>query len=772
MNDLHTKPIWRAVWTAIVYVVFSVSAQTAFAGVSDKSPSGIQMVGPETALVWTENAQEFRMWRLQLGPEPQWTEIAEPEELSAFKHAQNPAAERDQFYVTVNVTDGFVRLLWLRHSDCEDKEWNKLKIAASIPCGFILYQAESELSSFLAHQGAAWHVTHSQLTDTPVQELLTVNQVKMADGQHGWMLLQGDSQMNRMPEKLVTTSDGGRHWIERNATGMPIGNDYPQLIFPRSFNEAWFLSSHPFGMWQTTDEGETWTRDAAISTDSRWCNGCSEGSAWVAPSSQGRSCFDLELDSIVSGAPTGQNIDRYCTTEDSRAWTEPKRLPVPGGGLREHTADPMVFADQRLGFSAVTVTPAYTSTVHETTDGGTSWHESALRAEGINVRVEQASAEGESVLLLMVNSRNGDKKLMYSADSGATWQKLELPHSDVAAHAAAQGTAADDHGLTLSLSLDSAPPSPPLRANSRPTNVNSCLDNYPSFACVPLNLTLENHGAQAIRTGLMTCGHRPIWLEHLEDDRTYREFFPDPQASNCLRTFMEWHTVPAGGSYALPVNIADYSSLENSGFRGDEPQTVQALWKVYGCPAARNLHPESDAPPTGVDRSSWRAQCESGTKPLENYVRLVSNPVTIEPPDKPKERERVKFEIPTKLKIYRIFGKVTIAPDRNSNESIWLTIDPTLVAATRTELRIYPSHAPRPAQSDATELNSGTDFASIGDFILNAGDRDFPPAGKQFTVEMDWTILETPIRPQHMWYPMIGTNYRVLRQRSIRQAIE
>jgi hypothetical protein len=115
---------------------------------------------------------------------------------------------------------------------------------------------------------------------------------------------------------------------------------------------------------------------------------------------------------------------------------------------------------------------------------------------------------------------------------------------------------------------------------------------------------------------------------------------------------------------------------------------------------------------------------------------------------------------------------VTIAPDRNSNESIWLTIDSAFVTAIRTELRIYPWDAPRPAQADATELNSGTDLASIGDFFLNAGNRDFPPPHKQFTVEMDWTILETPIRPQHMWYPMIGTNYRVLWQRAIRQTIE
>jgi hypothetical protein len=53
-----------------------------------------------------------------------------------------------------------------------------------------------------------------------------------------------------------------------------------------------------------------------------------------------------------------------------------------------------------------------------------------------------------------------------------------------------------------------------------------------------------------------------------------------------------WSGIPFLRVEATPFQSTSQTilSLENSGFRGDEPQTVRALWKVYGCPAARNLH--------------------------------------------------------------------------------------------------------------------------------------------------------------------------------------
>ena len=424
--------IRKAICAAMMSTAVPLFAQTASVGISANDLSGVQMVGPGTALVWAEKAQEFHIWRLQLGTKPRWTEVAEPEEVSAFKHAQNPADERDRRYVKVNVRAGIVRLLWLRHSGCEDKEWQRSQMNSISPCEFTLYEAAGEVSRLLVHESSAWHMRQSRLTNIPVEELLRVNQIRMPDNQDGWMLLQGDSQMNQMPEALVATSDGGKQWIRQKATGMPITNDYPQLLLPQSPDEAWFLSSQPFGMWHTTDHGTTWTRDNAISADFQWCKSCSEGSAWMAPSSQGRPCFDVELDSILARAPAGQSIARYRLTDDGKAWMAPIRLPVAGGGDTDHIADSNVFANQRLGFSAVTVAPAYTSTVYETRNGGATWHKAEMGAAGSDVRVEQASARGKNVLLLLWNWKTGVEKLMYSPDSGEIWSELEMPHSNVA----------------------------------------------------------------------------------------------------------------------------------------------------------------------------------------------------------------------------------------------------------------------------------------------------------------------------------------------------
>jgi hypothetical protein len=84
----------------------------------------------------------------------------------------------------------------------------------------------------------------------------------------------------------------------------------------------------------------------------------------------------------------------------------------------------------------------------------------------------------------------------------------------------------------------------------------------------------------------------------------------------------------------------------------------------------------------------------------------------------------------------------------------------------------YASNAPRPAQPDGMELKSGTDFASIGEEMLNREDHDFPTLGKEFVFEMDLSIFETEVPPQHMWNPMIGSNYKTIWHGVIRQIVQ
>lgn len=143
-----------------------------------------------------------------------------------------------------------------------------------------------------------------------------------------------------------------------------------------------------------------------------------------------------------------------------------------------------------------------------------------------------------------------------------------------------------------------------------------------------------------------------------------------------------------------------------------------------------------------------------------------------EMPDELQGRKPVKFEIPTKLGVTRSHDKVTISARPDSTESVWLSIDPAMSTGMRTEVRVYASNAPRPAQPDGIELKSGTDFASIGEEMLNREDHDFPTPGKEFVIEMDLSIFETEVPPQHMWNPMMGSNYKTIWHGVITQTIQ
>lgn len=130
-----------------------------------------------------------------------------------------------------------------------------------------------------------------------------------------------------------------------------------------------------------------------------------------------------------------------------------------------------------------------------------------------------------------------------------------------------------------------------------------------------------------------------------------------------------------------------------------------------------------------------------------------------------------RIDVPTRLEVHRTSTTITIRADKQALQSIPLTFDPTMTTGTMAEWQIYPAGVSRPTQPGSIQLNGGTDFAKMGDYIVNPGDRDFPIPGKQFVVEIDLTVFETPVRPQHMWYAKMGSNYRVLWHRVIRQVI-
>lgn len=46
--------------------------------------------------------------------------------------------------------------------------------------------------------------------------------------------------------------------------------------------------------------------------------------------------------------------------------------------------------------------------------------------------------------------------------------------------------------------------------------------------------------------------------------------------------------------------------------------------------------------------------------------------------------------------------------------------------------------------------------------MLNSKEKDYPTPRRSFIVEMDLTIFETPVPPQHLWPMVMGNNYKTI----------
>ncbi|MGH9415247.1 MAG: hypothetical protein ACRD01_01335, partial [Terriglobales bacterium] len=157
---------------------------------------------------------------------------------------------------------------------------------------------------------------------------------------------------------------------------------------------------------------------------------------------------------------------------------------------------------------------------------------------------------------------------------------------------------------------------------------NSCLMHYLPLACAPMILALENHGARAVRSGLMTCAPRPITFQLRGDDGAWHDSGSNEHPF-CTRNFMVWHTIPPGGRYAFGLRAADSWGLRESDLGGRGPHMIRVVWNVLGC-AAGTPRPRPAPSSSGMDLYLWEAQCAGGTKPQSDFARLVSNPVTLD----------------------------------------------------------------------------------------------------------------------------------------------
>jgi hypothetical protein len=295
--------------------------------------TGSQAMTARTSIAWAEGLDGgFRIWRVQVSgtrasKKGEWTSLKIPAELASFTKLHS--GERT---VCVNFAmDGTLRVLWLV-ADYADPEGNRDGWGTGT-----LYQAESH------DDGTTWQVFRSlSFADPPTSGVSIVDEVAMADSQHGWATLTEGSEMNSVPEILLATSDGGQHWqlaasvigvaaYDKTSHGglIPIGGRAsPRLLIAHSAKAASLVAEggedfegyRRYAVAHTEDGGRTWALEKL--PQHPWCADCVIETlrAAVGTKSDGRrSCFDA-----IFRSKTG-NGARFCSSDGGRVWGRPTR---------------------------------------------------------------------------------------------------------------------------------------------------------------------------------------------------------------------------------------------------------------------------------------------------------------------------------------------------------------------------------------------------------------------------------------------------------------
>jgi len=176
-------------------------------------------------------------------------------------------------------------------------------------------------------------------------------------------------------------------------------------------------------------------------------------------------------------------------------------------------------------------------------------------------------------------------------------------------------------------------------------------------------------------------------------------------------------------------------------------------------------------PPTEAESSS------AATQPIRSAANTTSSAAEqwrgfpIPPPitnANPSIRVPLLVHVPTKLKVERTTDMLSVEVDRTSIEATNLMVGTNMVTGVHSKLYVYPEGESRPANG---RYGWGTSF-NLGTSLLHTRPDGIPLPGKKYVVEVDLTVFETDLPPQHMWQPQGSKNYKALRQRTLKQTVE
>jgi hypothetical protein len=135
----------------------------------------------------------------------------------------------------------------------------------------------------------------------------------------------------------------------------------------------------------------------------------------------------------------------------------------------------------------------------------------------------------------------------------------------------------------------------------------------------------------------------------------------------------------------------------------------------------------------------------------------------------PSIRVPLLVHVPTKLKIERASDTLSMEIDKSSLEATNLMVGTNMVTGVESKIYVYREGEPRPANGGYGL--GGTDF-NLGTMIWHTNQEGIPLPGKKYVVEVELTVFETDIPPQHMWSPQGSKYFKILWRRTLKQTVE
>jgi len=126
--------------------------------------------------------------------------------------------------------------------------------------------------------------------------------------------------------------------------------------------------------------------------------------------------------------------------------------------------------------------------------------------------------------------------------------------------------------------------------------------------------------------------------------------------------------------------------------------------------------------------------------------------------------------MPARLSVQRTPSRLCVSYDLSSLRKVKVAVGERMAIGMKDELRVY-------VKGDAQPLHAGRfGYASINEPVIPFSNPDFlkstscldsvqdgiPAPGKRYVIEVDISLFETDIPPQHMWMPEGSKRYRVL----------